>query len=178
MKLLVIRHAIAMDRSQFQAEGGRNDDLRPLTVHGARRMKKNARGLKALVASPDILIVSPLVRAQETAEILRSQAWSDVPQLISESLRPERPPKEWDSWFVKHCRSGGQLDSEACCVAIVGHEPHLSNLISWYLFGESGAGIELKKGGACLLEIPGERSGRAKGRLCWLMTPSQLRAFV
>lgn len=66
MNLLVVRHGVAMDKAEFVG----NDDLRPLTLDGIRKMKKNARGLSHLTPRPSLLASSPLVRAQQTAEIL------------------------------------------------------------------------------------------------------------
>ena len=73
MDLLVIRHAIAMDRDEF-AETGQPDSERPLTDFGRRRMRKNARGLRAIVDTPEVIGTSPYPRAAETAEIV-ADAW-------------------------------------------------------------------------------------------------------
>ena len=75
MKLLIIRHAIAMDREEFhkqallsaRASGGdhkkeTNDGLRPLTEEGTKKMRKNARGIRAIVGVPDLIASSPLRR--------------------------------------------------------------------------------------------------------------------
>jgi len=48
MQLLVIRHAIAMEREEY-ARTGRPDSDRPLTDTGRRRMRKNARGLQYIL---------------------------------------------------------------------------------------------------------------------------------
>jgi phosphohistidine phosphatase len=59
-------------------------------------------------------------------------------------------------------------------VAIVGHEPHLGQFVSWALTGLRESFVELKKGQAVLLEFPDEvRPGRA--RLVWSLRPGQLR---
>jgi phosphohistidine phosphatase len=47
-------------------------------------------------------------------------------------------------------------------------------LIGWFTTGEARSTVELKKGGACLLEITGTpQPGSAV--LLWLLTPKQLR---
>lgn len=181
MKLLIIRHAIAMDRSDFRAQFGGNDDLRPLTEKGIRKMKKNARGLSHLVARPDALIVSPLTRAVETAKILKLENdWPEVLEVSCESLRPEAHPSVFDQWLVDWLKEKSgesesmEIGSESdTFVAIVGHEPHLSRLVGWYLFGKPISAVQIKKGGACLLEIT---PGQCDGKLLWLLTPAQLRA--
>ena len=40
-------------------------------------------------------------------------------------------------------------------VAIVGHEPQLGRLVTYLIGGVERSGVELKKGGACLIEFEG-----------------------
>jgi phosphohistidine phosphatase len=58
MQLLIVRHAIAMEREEF-AKTGRPDSDRPLTDTGRRRMRKNARGLQRISPHPDLIATSP-----------------------------------------------------------------------------------------------------------------------
>jgi phosphohistidine phosphatase len=182
MNLLVIRHAIAMDRQDYQVQARAearqagastnhpaDDDFRPLTEEGQTKMRKNARGLKELVGRPDILVTSPLTRALQTAEILR-QTWKEIDLATSDELRPGSEPAGLARWL----KSQPQCEAGDCLVAIVGHEPHLSSLVSWFMSGAQKSQIELKKGGACLLEFSGNPD-RGRGKLLWLATPSMLR---
>ena len=57
---------------------------------------------------------------------------------------------------------------------LVGHEPHLSQLISLLISGNSEGQIELKKGGLCKLASDHLIFGRS-ATLEWLLQPSQLR---
>ena len=66
MKLLLVRHAIAEEREEFERTG-EPDDQRPLTSEGRKKMKRAAAGLGELVNKVDILATSPLARAQQTA---------------------------------------------------------------------------------------------------------------
>jgi len=59
-------------------------------------------------------------------------------------------------------------------LAIVGHEPHLSSLVTWLISGKRESRIELKKGGACLVDFEAEARHDA-GTLAWLLTPRQLK---
>jgi phosphohistidine phosphatase SixA len=59
---------------------------------------------------------------------------------------------------------------------IVGHEPHLSGLVSWLLASSERPLIELKKAAACLLDIE-EDAGASSGVLLWSMTPKHLRTI-
>src|SRR5262245_13191928 len=69
MNLVVIRHAIAMERDEW-ARTGRPDSDRPLTDTGRRRMRKNARGLQRIAPHPDVIATSPWLRAADTARVV------------------------------------------------------------------------------------------------------------
>ena len=165
MQLLVIRHAIAEDREEF-AVTGQDDDLRPLTREGRRRMRRAARGLRALVPKLGVLAASPLVRADQTAEVLAGEygggKWESWPEL-SPGVHP--------SMLLDRLRS---LHVEGGPVAVVGHEPDLGEMVSWLLSGRAGSFVELKKGAACLLEFEGPPDPE-RARLLWLLAPGQLR---
>ena len=163
MRLLVIRHAIAEDREVFAATG-RDDASRPLTNGGKRKMRRAARGLRCLVPGIDALVASPLVRAQETAEIVREAYAMDRVDTAAE-LEPQR---SLDEVIAGLARFQGDL------VAIVGHEPQLSRLITYSLAGIDRSSVQLKKGGACLLEFDGHARANA-GELLWAVRPSTLR---
>lgn len=164
MKLLVVRHGVAMDRDEF-AQTGESDDLRPLTDEGKSGMKSIAKGLRAEVEDLDVLATSPLVRARETADIIADAYGIDVPE-IARSLMPGASFDEFEKW----CSGLG----EKKVVAVVGHEPHLSTLVTWLLTGGKESRIRLKKGGACLLEFESQPE-RDSGTLNWLFTPRQLK---
>ena len=167
MQLLVIRHAIAEDRDEF-ADSGESDDRRPLTKSGVKRMRKGAKGLHAIVDDIDVLVTSPYTRAAETAGIVANEFGLNQAQ-VSASLLPDVHFDEFERWAQSH------VDKEV--VAIVGHEPHLSGLTMWLMIGSGESHIELKKGGACLLEFD-SNIRRASGTLLWLLTPRQLRSLT
>lgn len=56
---------------------------------------------------------------------------------------------------------------------LVGHEPDQTRMISEILRKGSGLEIELKKSGACGLEVDG-MPPKKPGKLLWLLTPKQL----
>ena len=166
MNLLIVRHAIAMDRDDFAATG-QSDDLRPLIPAGRRRMRGVAKGIASIVV-PDLIATSPLKRAMQTAQIL-SRAYDIEIGAIVDALRPDRSPDEFVAWAQTQPADG--------TVAIVGHEPHLSQLIAWLTMGRSSAFVELKKGGACLLDFEGAPA-KSGATILWLMRPSQLAALA
>ena len=164
MDVLLIRHAIAEPRSD---EGGTQPDdrLRELTPKGRRRMKRGARGLCDLAPVIDLLASSPLARALQTAEIV-SKAYDGLAVTTVPQLEPGVGVEAVVAWLKEVETSG--------TVALVGHEPDLSDLASYLATGQHRSVLTLDKGGACLLEVPaGVPPGEA--RLSWLATARLLR---
>lgn len=165
-ELLVVRHGIAEDADVASA-AGRNDARRRLTRQGEQRMRLAAEGLRRIMPRLDVLASSPLVRAVQTADILAA-AYSSARRLEEEALRPDAEPAAALAWL----RSRPAEER----IAVVGHEPCLSRLISQALAGGAGQFVSMKKGAACLLAFPGPvRVGAA--RLVWLLPPKVLRAL-
>lgn len=164
MRLLVIRHGLAGDRDEF-AFTGRPDAERPLTREGRARMKRAAAGLALIADKPSVLATSRLTRAEQTAEIV-GDAFGGMELTFVDPLAPETAPDDLLPWLRTH-------DPDAT-VAVVGHEAQLGFLIGWLLTGRHESFVQVKKGGAVMLEfedppIPGGAS------LLWALAPSQLR---
>ena len=167
MILLVVRHSIAENRETF-SRVEKDDDLRPLTEVGRKKMARGARGLRTLVPALDMIASSPLVRAQETAAIVAKAYGISVGE-TTPVLEPDAPLAQFLKWI------GAHEDREV--IAVVGHEPHLSALVTWLISGVDDSRLVLKKGGACLLEFTG-RPHRAGAVLHWLHTPATLRQLA
>lgn len=163
MNLYILRHGIAADRSAGLA----HDELRPLTGKGIRRMQREAKGMDVIGVAPDLIISSTLVRAIQTAEIVQ-QGLSEPPRMItSRALVPEAHPSE----ILQELADG---HSSLGSVMVVGHEPHMSSLVSYILTGQVSWLIEMKKGALVSIDLfSGER-----GQLLWAMAPRHLRAFA
>lgn len=162
MQVLVVRHAIAQERSPDIPE-----ETRTLTPKGRKRMRRAARGLKTAVPRIDILATSPLARARQTSQIIL-QAYGDLKVTTLSTLMPESPVPGILKW-LKH--------QKVRTIALVGHEPHLSRMTGLLLTGSEKPFLTLKKGGACLLEISGTTApGRAK--LLWALESRQLRRIA
>ena len=71
MELLIVRHAIACEGD---AKRWPDDGARPLSPRGVLRARRAAAGLKKLAVRPVRVLVSPLVRTQQTAAILTQYA--------------------------------------------------------------------------------------------------------
>ena len=164
MHLLIIRHAVAEDREAFAASG-QDDSLRPLTKDGRKKMRTAAHGLTRTVPGVDVLATSPFVRAVETADIVAAAFRRPEIQTV-DALTPERTPADFVDWM--HTTDGPEV------IAAVGHEPHLGRLVSWLVTARKQPWIELKKGGAVLLDL-GSAPAPGTARLLWALTPKQLR---
>lgn len=162
MNLLVIRHGKAADKSQ-----GGSDASRPLTRDGIEKMEKGANGLKLLVPTIFKIASSPLIRAKETANIV-STIYGGLDGEILEELIPGSNSNDILKWMRDFPRDK--------TVAVVGHEPSLGSLISFCLTGVEADFIELKKGGAALVEFNSEIKPSG-GRLLWLLQNKILRSI-
>lgn len=159
MELLLVRHAIAVERGS----GSYPDDrARPLTPEGRKRMAEVAAGLARLF-QPDAILTSPILRARQTAEILAKTCRAPVSGL--DSLGNGDHAATLD----------GAKRRAVDRVALVGHEPWMGELLSYLLTSEPGAlAAPFKKGGAALLEgFAGQ--GPGDWSLSWAMPPAASR---
>ena len=164
MELLIVRHGPAGDREKWRASG-RPDPERPLTKDGRRKTREAVRGLAELVGAVDLVATSPWTRAVQTAEFV-AEAFGAKAVELSE-LVPGRPFEELAAW-LKSRREGR--------VALVGHEPALSEFASWLMTGRGASVLKLKKSQALLLELKSPVPGGAT--LVWSLPPRQLRALA
>jgi phosphohistidine phosphatase len=134
--LFLIRHAEAA-----KADAGGSDAARPLTRRGRRRFDKVVGGLERLDVRFGALLHSPLLRAVETAERL-------YPLLDGESCVTEHLAEAPGEALLAEI---AELESER--VALVGHEPWLSELGSWLASADASdrTVFELEKGGVLWL---------------------------
>ena len=58
-------------------------------------------------------------------------------------------------------------------MAVVGHEPHVSDLLARLLGSRHDDRLTFKKGGAALVDVPGPLAGG--GQLVWFLPPKVLR---
>jgi phosphohistidine phosphatase len=163
MELLIVRHAIAVEHGDPAFE---NDDDRPLTPEGIHKFRLAARGLKEVAPKLDRIVSSPLVRARQTAEILREVVSPHRKIDICEHLVPSGNHVELLAYV-------NRLGAES--VALVGHEPHLSSFTSHLLSGKEAVSfVEYKKGAAGLVTFS-DGAAAGTGTLEWLIQPGALR---
>jgi phosphohistidine phosphatase len=166
MRLLVIRHGLAGDRDEF-AFTGRPDAERPLTKDGRVKMKRAASGLRLIVDELTLVATSPLVRAVQTAEIVAA-AFGELEPVVIDELVPERSTDDLLPWL--------RAQEPDTTVAVVGHDPHLGFLAGWLLTGRHENFVELKKGGALMLQFEDpDPPTPGTATLLWSLQPGHLR---
>ena len=138
MELLVIRHAIAAERTADVA-----DAERPLTNRGRRRFRQVVRGLGALGLAVDLVLSSPWRRASETAALLAPLGADDLGPVVTPHLAG--PPR---AELLSAIAGAG-----VARLAVVGHEPWLGELVAMLTTGEPrhGEAVPFKKGGVAVL---------------------------
>lgn len=158
-ELYLIRHGIAAERGTYA-----NDDERPLIALGRKKTQKVAKRLTSLGLHCDRLVTSPLARARETAAILRKAGLSHNLEELP-ALAPDTDPQIGLKWLAQ------QSDAR---LALVGHQPDLSNWAELLLWGEVREKLVLKKSGIIGLKLPESGSLVGQSELFWLASPKWL----
>lgn len=166
MNLFILRHGIAVDHG---AAGYENDDERPLTSKGERKVRMIADAMKALEISFDLILSSPLARAGETAEIVAKTLKAKKRLQLTDRLSPQESAEP----LIEYLQEQGAVEE----VLLVGHEPFLSQLISLLISGSPDSSVLLKKGGFCKLSVEELRHDQC-ATLEWLLTPKQMGLMV
>jgi len=163
MKIYILRHGIAVEPG---TPGYDTDAERPLTPEGERKLKGIADAMRALELSFDLILSSPYLRARQTAELI-AEALKERKRLeLSDALTPGGSMKKLVELL-------NRLQPSPDSVLLVGHEPHLSGLISLLVTGKAGCTVVMKKGGLCKLSTESLQPGRCAA-LEWLLTPKQM----
>jgi phosphohistidine phosphatase len=169
MYLYLIRHGIATDPDPAAVDSIASDELRSLTKLGRKKVGQVADRLVELEVRFDLIITSPLVRARQTADLLLDRQLS--PQLeVSPALKPQ---SNLPAWLVEwEARS---IDPHSISgLALVGHEPNLSQWAELFIFGKVCDRLTLKKGGIIGLKFEENRLAIETAQLCCLLQPKYL----
>jgi phosphohistidine phosphatase len=163
MNLLILRHAIAVDRG---LPGYEDDSQRPLTPKGTSKMRQIAKGLIRMEPKLDLIMTSPYLRAMQTAQVVAAVYGMKEKILTTDALTPLQSPAAVIREIMDMLPGLSNL-------LLVGHEPFLSSLTSVLLCGDESLGLIFKKGGVCKLSIQELKYGRCAS-LEWLATPKLL----
>lgn len=130
MDLILWRHA--------EAEDGVPDAARKLTAKGQKQAEKIAKWLKERIESPVRVLVSPAVRAQQTASALTEKFETSGEVGLSTSVQ-------------RVLRAAGCPTANGT-VIVVGHQPTLGQVAAFLLTGET-AEWDVKKGAVWWFEV-------------------------
>ena len=162
MKLYLLRHGDAVETGDPKFK----DAERPLTPKGIQRTKQLAHALQQMEISFEVVLSSPLTRANETAEtVIRGLDFTGKLEL-TDSLSPFGSMEN----LVSQLNTLRPVPEN---VLLVGHEPYLSGFISLLCTGGPGLALTMKKGALCRLEVESPTCGKC-GTLEWLLPPRVL----
>lgn len=149
---MLIRHA--------DAEGEAASDFeRQLTDKGRKQCRRVGRFLAEAKVRPDAILTSPMVRARQSAERVADEL--GCTSAVAEDGRLASGMEPDDAFAVLQDHEGD------ACVALVGHEPDLSELAAALAGMIDPACIEVKKASCLLFDV--ERPVSGGGMLRWLV---------
>jgi phosphohistidine phosphatase len=144
VRIVLLRHAIAEENSPS------GDAARELTAEGRKKAEGVCRAIAGMELGIGHILTSPLVRARQTAVILKEALKFSGPLEECRALVPEGRPAD-----VTDTIAAAKVD----CVALVGHEPMLSQYTAWFA---GGGRFDVRKSGVVILEgngLPGPDGG-------------------
>ena len=159
MKLFLIRHTEAID---YETESVRNDENRYITPKGRKISTTVFKALKEELAELDKIFTSPLIRAVQTAEVLAVilKYKNDV-EIANELLLPT--PSSKVSQLLKR-------NSIFKSIALVGHEPMMSSLVSAFSERKTYE-VPFKKSGVCYIDFDVDKE---TGKFVWYFDPKTM----
>ena len=134
MKILFIRHSLAMERDKFEG----HDFDRPLVEKGIKRAKKFFKFVKEIYEI-DYILTSTAKRALQTAEILY-KFYPKAKFIKTNRLLPGANINDLKA----------ELNGKYGVIAVVGHEPDLSNMIKEIIYSPN---LKIKLSKPSLVEI-------------------------
>ncbi len=160
-EIYLVRHGLAGQFGDYE-----DDAIRPLTEEGVKKTQKVAQRLKDLGIRFDRVLTSPYTRALQTAIVLQSIGLVET----LETLDQLQPTGEIPI-VITHLEILRQTTER---IAIVGHEPDLTQLASQLISGNDQTHLVLKKAGVMGLIAPIEGDLLGQCQLFWLAPPRLL----
>jgi phosphohistidine phosphatase len=153
MQLWLMRHAEALN-----ADGSGTDYDRRISEAGRRHVAQLGRWLKEHAERPDLIWHSPLVRARETAELLRGELGSDI---RFEASNLVSPGMACDRLLSALASRSEQI------VVCVGHQPDIGRCLAETV---GGGRFAIPPGTVAGVEFP-QILAPGGGQLRWLLAP-------
>jgi phosphohistidine phosphatase len=163
MDIYLIRHGIAADPSEYE-----HDRDRPLTAKGREKTGLVAQKIKKIGVKFDFILTSPLVRAKQTAQILLEVGLTN----LVEEFIPLSPRGNLQEFLQTWSESDYGKTQGA--IALVGHQPDLTDWAEQLIWGEIREKLILKKAGIIGLSVPPLASPLGQCQLFLLTSPKWL----
>ena len=163
MEIYLLRHGDAVDRL---TGGYSRDEDRPLTAAGRAEARDAARALARLGEVPALVLMSPLVRAVQTATLAAEELRSARDPVVCDALAPGGDPQAIVEALLA-------LGSPASAL-LVGHMPDLGELAGWLVWGQLDTALAFRTGGLCRITTP-DPPAPGTGDLRWFLPPRLLR---
>jgi len=153
MNVYILRHA----RAEF---GSKSEDP-PVSSEGEKQLlhvldlATENYGFK-----PSLVVTSPILRARNTADIVKKRFGGGSKVVVDTCLMPESTPEEVLDFLATLKKDEN--------VVLISHMPLIFELL-YYLIGGRGE-VELLNGSIAAVEFKG-RASSGKGKLLWLIQP-------
>jgi len=162
MHIYLVRHTEAVPVGGMITR----DADRTLSVRGEADAALMGTALARVEPGLNIVVTSPLARAVRTAEIIGGQITQHPVLHVSEHLAPGFNHRSLMQQLVS--LSGGGS------IIAVGHQPDLTNFISYLIAGSSYATIAMETGAIASIALRPE-GGRSEAYLRWILTPEVVK---
>lgn len=154
MVLFLLRHGTSPSLSEARV---RSDAERPLAGVGRDEARRAGRYLAAKGGRPALALVSPLLRAQQTADEALRELSLAPPRRTYAPLENRVPGTDLYRRLVDD-------EPGAASVLLIGHQPQLGELAAFL----TGAFLRLNPGGLIAVE-----AGDGRGSLLWSANPDE-----
>ncbi len=143
-RLFLMRHGIADEEAPEVKDQG-------LTSKGRKKVEKAVQGMATLGVAYDVLLTSPILRAQETAALVAEQLGGEP--VTIDALDEMAPP-------IDALKAIRPYLADGQAVFVVSHEPVISGVMGLLFTGDAqGLPIRVKRAGLAAMHVP--KSGTA-----------------
>jgi phosphohistidine phosphatase len=120
MRVFLVRHGDA----DAEIPDGLDDEARALTARARLSLPGHFENVSALIGTPDVMVMSPLVRAVQTATILARVVGYEGPLRSTRMLFPDGPVGALETLLAEH---------DGKTVVLVGHQPSMGAAAAHFL---------------------------------------------
>lgn len=150
MKLVLVRHAKAVDRISALLKGIQDKD-RPLTKKGKLKFAEFVKENKSVFLKADLYASSDFLRAEQSLEVLLKVLYASKPEQVHSTKIKKITPDDLPQAFIKWI-SQQKIKS----AVIISHEPFISKFLQLVL-GTKWKDEKIRKGSTVVLNYSNEQ---------------------